>query len=101
MEQEIFQSMEVVVERTWSKPLELEENKTMKLTWAAVGGEEEIKAACKGLFNRLYLVAKRKLFHEEKGPDPLPQLLKSQLFLQVMLETMATMKSLIQKESCV
>lgn len=55
MEQEIFQSMEVVVERTWSKPLELEENKTMKLTWAAVGSEEEIKAACKGLFNRLLL----------------------------------------------
>ena len=44
-----------------------------------------------------YLFAKRKLFHEEKGPDPLSKLLKSQLFSQVVSETMATMKSLVQK----
>lgn len=30
--------------------------------WAAVGGEEEIKAACKGLFNKLLLP-----FCEEKA----------------------------------
>ena len=48
--------------KTWSKLLEWEENKTVKLTWAAVGGEEEIKAACKGLFNRLLLP-----FCEEKA----------------------------------
>lgn len=54
MDQEIFQSIKVVVE-TWSKLMDLEENKTVKSMWAAVGGEEEIKAACKGLFNRLLL----------------------------------------------
>ena len=76
MEQEIFESIKGLVETTWSKPLGLEENVTAKLMWAAVCGEEKIKAACKGLFNRLLL-----LFEEEKGSDRLPKLLNKWVVL--------------------
>ena len=75
-EQEIFESIKGLVETTWRKPLGLEENVTAKLMWAAVCGEEKIKAACKGLFNRLLL-----LFEEEKGSDCLPKLLNKWVVL--------------------
>ena len=74
--QETFESIKGLVETTWSKPLGLEENVTAKLMWAAVCGEEKIKAACKGLFNRLLL-----LFEEEKGSDRLPKLLNKWVVL--------------------
>ena len=75
-EQEIFESIKGLAETTWSKLLGLEGNVTAQLMWAAVCGEEKIKAACKGLFNRLLL-----LFQEEKGSDRLPKLLNKWVVL--------------------
>lgn len=74
-EEQIFRDVREEVEKTWAKPLCLEDDQYRGM-WMAVQEDVRISCLCKDLFDKLL-----EAFRNEKGTDRLPKLLSKWIVL--------------------